>query len=118
MKQGPSLRPGGVVPGRLAVRRPPPTPWWPPATSRWFAGSRQALLPEPRRLGATEGLASSHDTLPTVPRPYAGGFLGTRSRLPGAVHGLRLRNTGSAPSRPAYAGILNDAAGFASCCGP
>src|SRR5207247_111218 len=72
----------------------------------WFAGSRQALLPEPRRLGATEGLASSHDTLPTVPRPYAGGFLGTRSRLPGAVHGLRLRNTGSAPSRPLARGFL------------
>jgi hypothetical protein len=32
--------------------------------------------------------------------PYAGGFLGTRSRLPGAVHGLRHRNTGSAPSWP------------------
>ena len=50
--------------------------------------------------------------------PYAGGFLGTRSRLSGAVHGLRHRNTGSAPSWPARAVILNDAAGFASCCGP
>jgi hypothetical protein len=32
--------------------------------------------------------------------------MGTRSRLPGAVHGLRQRNTGSAPSWPARAGFL------------
>jgi hypothetical protein len=44
--------------------------------------------------------------------------LGTRSRFSGAVHGLRQRNTGSAPSWPAHAGIPDDAAGFASCCGP
>jgi hypothetical protein len=56
--------------------------------------------------------------VPTTPfwpfhAPYAGGFLGTRSRLPGAVHGLRHWNAGSAPSWPARAGIPNDAAGFA-----
>jgi hypothetical protein len=33
------------------------------------AGYRQALLPEPRRLGATEGRSGSHDTPLTVPRP-------------------------------------------------
>jgi hypothetical protein len=33
------------------------------------AGYRQALLPEPRRLGATEGLSSSHDTPLAIPRP-------------------------------------------------
>src|SRR4029453_13682729 len=60
--------------------------------------------------------------VPTTPlwpfhAPYAGGFLGTRSRLPGAAHGLRHWNAGSAPSWPACAGIPDDAAGFASCCG-
>ncbi len=36
--------------------------------------------------------------------------MGTRSRFPGAVRGLRPRNTGSAPSWSACAGILDDAA--------
>ncbi len=49
---------------------------------------------------------------------YAGGFLGTRSRFPGAFHGLRPIHTGSAPSLPAHRRSLDDAADFASCCGP
>ena len=63
-----------------------------------LAGYRQALLPEPRSSGPPR--ASPVPTTPFWPfhAPYAGGFLGTRSRLPGAVHGLRHWNAGSAPS--------------------
>jgi hypothetical protein len=50
--------------------------------------------------------------------PYAGGLFGTRSRSPGAFHGLRQIHTGSAPPCPAHAGILDDAADFALRCGP
>src|SRR5215217_6112290 len=83
-----------------------------------LAGYRQALLPEPRRLGATEGLSSSHDTLPTVPRPL-------RRRVP--WHPLQALRCRPWPSPSEYrlgsllaacAVIPNDAAGFASCCGP
>src|SRR5215211_3764827 len=83
-----------------------------------LAGYRQALLPEPRRLGATEGLSSSHDNLPTVPRPL-------RRRVP--WHPLQAPRCRPWPSPSEYrlgsllaacAVILNDAAGFASCCGP
>jgi len=74
-------------------------------------------FPDPAGSGPRR--ASPVPTTPFWPfhAPYAGGFLGTRSRLPGAVHGLRHWNAGSAPSWPARAGIPNDAAGFASCCG-
>jgi hypothetical protein len=110
------IRPGCVVPGHQAVLRPPPTPWWPPVTSR-CVGYRRACFPSPAGSGPPR--ASPVPTTPFWPfhAPYAGGFLGTRSRLPGAVHGLRHRNTGSAPSWSARAGIPDDAAGFASCCG-
>jgi hypothetical protein len=83
-----------------------------------LAGYRQALLPQPRRLGATEGLSSSHDNLPTVPRPL-------RRRVP--WHPLQAPRCRPWPSPQEYrlgsllavcAVILNDAAGFASCCGP
>jgi hypothetical protein len=83
-----------------------------------LAGYRQALLPEPRRLGATEGLSSSHDNLPTVPRLL-------RRRVP--WHPLQAPRCRPWPSPSEYrlgsplaacAVILNDAAGFASCCGP
>jgi hypothetical protein len=83
-----------------------------------LAGYRQALLPEPRRLGATEGLSSSHDNLPTVPRPLRRRVLG---------HPLQAPRCRPWPSPSEYrlgsllaacAVILNDAAGFASCCGP
>src|SRR4029450_5288379 len=83
-----------------------------------LAGYRQALLPEPRRPGATEGLSSSHDNLPTVPRPL-------RRRVP--WHPLQAPRCRPWPSPQEYrlgsllaacAVILNDAAGFASCCGP
>jgi hypothetical protein len=69
---------------------------------QWLIGTA-SRAPQAR---ATEGLSSFHDTLPTVPRLYAGGFLGTRSRFSGAVHGLRPRTTGSAPSWPICAGSL------------
>ncbi len=44
--------------------------------------------------------------------------MGTRSRISGAVRGLRRQSAGSAPPWPAHTGFSNDAAGFASCCGP
>src|SRR5436190_19405104 len=81
------------------------------------AGYRQALLPGPQP-GATEGLSSSHDNLPTVPRPL-------RRRVP--WHPLQAPWCRPWPSPSEYrlgsllaacAVILNDAAGFASCCGP
>jgi len=68
--------------------------------------------------GATEGLSSSHDNLPTVPRPL-------RRRVP--WHPLQAPRCRPWPSPSEYrlgsllaacAVILNDAAGFASCCGP
>src|SRR4029453_1879109 len=71
-----------------------------------LAGYRQALLPEPRRLGPPRASPVPTTTFRPFHTPYAGGFLGTRSRLPGAVHGLRHRNTGSAPSWPLARGIL------------
>ena len=39
-------------------------------------------------------------TIRTFNAQYAGGFLGARSRIPGAFHGLRRRVNGSAPSIP------------------
>lgn len=50
--------------------------------------------------------------------PYAGGFLDARSRFSDVFHGLRQIHTGSAPSTSHSRGSLNDAADFASCCGP
>jgi hypothetical protein len=60
-------------------------------------GYRQASFPGPAARGGG-GISSSHDHHLTVPRPYAEGFLSTRSRLPGAVHGLHRLPIGSAPS--------------------
>src|SRR5215211_4182491 len=96
-------------PLRLPLGRPPL-----PGAS----GYRRELLPEPRRFGAEEALSSSHDTLLTVPRPL-------RRRVP--WHPLQAPRCRPWPSPSEYrlgsllaacAVILNDAAGFASCCGP
>ncbi len=66
----------------------------------------------PRRLSPVP-----RTTFCTFHAPYAGGFLGTRSRNTGTFHGLRRCVTGSA-SPCALTGMHNDAADFASCCGP
>src|SRR6266540_1479696 len=71
------------------------------------------MLPQPRRLGATEGLSSSHDNLLTIPRPL-------RRRVP--WHPLQAPWCRPWPSPAKYrlgsllaacAGIPNDAAGVA-----
>ena len=50
MKQGPFPPAGLCCPGRQAVLRPPPTPWWPPATSRWLPviGALASRTPQAR----------------------------------------------------------------------
>lgn len=50
-------------------------------------GYRTARFRRPQRR-AEEGLSSSLGTHLTVPLPYAGGFIDTRSRNPGVFHGL------------------------------
>jgi len=54
--------------------------------------------PNPRRTRAKEGLSSSHDTCVHVPRPLRRWFFGTRSKIPGAFHGLRPADIGLAAS--------------------
>jgi hypothetical protein len=70
-----------------------------------------------RKIGAEEGLSSSLVTQLTDPRPLR---LSPSSPfyIPDGFHGLRQFHTGSAPSCPAEAESLYDAADFASCCGP
>ncbi len=63
-----ALRSRRVLLSRLSsLLRPPPTPSRPPTTSRKPVIGKRA--PVPRRDGAEEGLSSSHDSRPTVPRP-------------------------------------------------
>ena len=92
-----------------------------PLTARLFpcVGYRWACFPG-RRPGAEEG-ASPVPTTPFRPfhAPCAGGFVRTRSRIFGAVRGLRPPFIGSAPPWPrSRGGLSDDAAGFAPCCGP
>jgi hypothetical protein len=70
-----------------------------------------------RKVGAEEGLSSSLVIQLSVPRPLR---LSPSSSfyIPDDFRGLRPIHTGSAPSCPAEAGNLYDAADFASCCGP
>jgi hypothetical protein len=117
MKQG-SFPPAGLCcPRRPAVLRPPPTPSWLPTTSRPSPVIGRRCFPG-RSPGATEGLSSSHDTLLTVPRPLRRRVLG---------HPLQVLRCRPWPSPAEYrlgsllaalAVIPDDAAGFASCCGP
>jgi hypothetical protein len=99
-----------------SLLRPPPTPF----TARHFpcVGYRRACFPG-RRPGVKEGLSSSHDTPPTVPLPMRRGVLGHPLQVPWCRPWLRQPNTGSAPPWPrSRGGFSDDAAGFASCCGP
>ncbi len=112
-----ALRSGRVVLSRpSSLLGPPPTPSRPPATSRALViggPASRAADPGPRR-------ASPVPTAPFRPfhAPCAGGFVGTRSRFPGAVRGLRPPFIGSASPWPrSRGGFCDDAAGFASCCG-
>jgi hypothetical protein len=100
MKRGP-FAPGGLCcpadrhyygPLRLPLGRAP---------LPGIAGYRRASLPAapqaagPRRLSPVPG-----STIRTFNAPYAGGFLGARSRTKGAFHGLRHPMTSSAASWP------------------
>jgi hypothetical protein len=117
MKQGPFAPTGLCCPGhrhyydplRLPLGRPPLP----------VAGYRRTRFPIPAGPGPRRGSPVPRTTFRPFRAPYAGGFLGTRSRFPSAFRGLRPRGTGSAPPWPRLGGeYLFDAAGFASCCGP
>jgi hypothetical protein len=81
-------------------------------------GYRRATLRTPT--GSRPRRASPVPATPFWPFhvPYAGGFFDARSRLSDVFHGLRQIHTGSAPSTSRNRGSLDDAADFASCCGP
>jgi hypothetical protein len=114
------IAPGSVVPWAHAVLRPPPTP--PPGTPP-ISGSAPVIghvaptaTSADRRAG--KGLPSSRRHPLNVPRPYAGRFLGAAlpgsTPLPWPSPGLpRVRLLLLHPKAGA-----NDAAGFASHCGP
>ena len=91
-----ALRSGQVVlsyPSSLL--RPPPTPSRLPSTSLASVIGRQAARaadPRPRRASPVP-----RTTFWPFHALYAGRFLGTRSRFPGAFRGLRPFGTGSAP---------------------
>ena len=93
-----------------------------PLGRRPFPGVRPVIdrhAPDPRRVGAEEGLSSSLDNRLTVPRPL-------RRRVP--RHPLQVPGRLPWPSPnphrlgtlsfPPHGRSLDDAADFASCCGP
>jgi len=78
-----------------SLLRPPPTPSRLPSTSLASVIGRQAARaadPRPRRASPVP-----RTTFWPFHALYAGRFLGTRSRFPGAFRGLRPFGTGSAP---------------------
>jgi len=78
-----------------SLLRPPPTPSRLPSPSLASVIGRRAARtadPRPRRASPVP-----RTTFWPFHALYAGRFLGTRSRIPGAVHGLRPSETGSAP---------------------
>jgi hypothetical protein len=82
------------------------------------AAYRPALLPPPAGAGSRRVSPVPRTTFRPFHALYAGRFLRTRSRLPGAFRGLRPVRAGSAPPWPPQAVNNYDAADFASCCGP
>jgi len=82
------------------------------------AAYRPVLLPPPAGAGSRRVSPVPRTTFRPFHAPYAGRFLRTRSRLPGAFRGLRPVRAGSAPPWPPQAVNNYDAADFASCCGP
>jgi hypothetical protein len=102
MKQGPFAPTGLCCPGhrhyydplRLPLGRPPLP----------VAGYRRARFPVPAGPGPRRVSPVPRTTFRPFRAPYAGGFLGTCSRTPGAFRGLRPRGTGSAPPWPRLGG--------------
>ncbi len=86
---------------RSSLLRPPPTPSRPPAVSRGRRLSAGHRFPPPAAAGPRRVSPGPGTTVRTFNAQYAGGFLGARSRYPGAFRGLRRAWTGSAPSWPA-----------------
>ena len=100
-----------------SLLRPPPTPSRPPATSRLPV--IDGLTPDPRRAGPRRASPVPVTTFWTFHAPYAGEVhrhpLQVPRRLPWpSPNPIAAR----LPLVPASAGNLDDAAGFASCCGP
>ena len=88
-------------PLRLPLDRPP---------LPGIAGYRQASLPAtPQATGPRRLSPVPKTTIRTFNAQYAGGFLGARSRISGAFHGLRRPYTGSAPPLPAQRRLPDDA---------
>jgi len=122
MKQGPFARAGLCCPTAATATTAPSDSLWaavhfpgPPVIGR-------RCFPD-RRPGAQEGLSSSQDNLPTVPRPLRRGVLEHPPQEPGcrpwpspSRHGLGSPLTH--PRSPGRRDEYHDAAGFASCCGP
>jgi hypothetical protein len=118
MKQGP------FAPGRLCC--PPPHSYYDPlrllSAGCHFPGSpvidsTASQPPQGRGRGGPLQFPRQPSNRSTPPAP--GGSLAPAPGPIDAVHGLRPRETGSAPPCPAHrAGVPNDAADFASCCGP
>src|SRR5215203_7289514 len=79
---------GALPSGRVVLSlpasllRPPPTPWWPPATSRPSPVIGRHCFPSPAGSGPPR--ASPVPTTPLRPfhAPYAGGFLGHPLQVP------------------------------------
>ena len=104
---------GCVVRPARAVLRPPPTPWRPPATSRWLPVIGRRCFPNaagsgPPRVSPVPTTPFWHSTPPT---PEGSLAPAPGSQVPSMA--FAPRNTGSAPSWSACAGIPDDAAGFA-----
>lgn len=69
-------------------------------------GYRRASLPAtPQARGPRRASPVPRTTVWPFNTHYAGGFLSARFRIPGTFHGLRRRNSGSAPSPPAQGGF-------------
>jgi hypothetical protein len=117
MKQGPFALAGLCCPGRHRYYGPLGLPLG-CRPLHGAAAYRPALLPSPAGTGPRRVSPVPRTTFWPFHAPYAERFLRTRSRLPGAFHGLRPVRAGSAPPWPPQAVNIDDAADFASCCGP
>jgi hypothetical protein len=82
------------------------------STARHFPGSPVIgahRFPPPTATGPRRLSPVPRTTIRPFNAQYAGGFLGARSRIPGAFRGLRRPYTGSAPPLPAQRRLLDDA---------
>jgi len=97
------MKQGSFAQGRLCcpARRHYYDPLRLPLGCRPFPGVQPVIdrhAPDPRRVGAEEGLSSSLDNLLTVPRPLRRRVLRHPLQDPDVFHGLHQIHTGSAPS--------------------